>query len=96
MIVAMGTISADGTLLQEYNVDSVVWDDYWKRWEVELTGINYSGGDYVTLVAAYATDSSCSHGSVSGLLTINVHHSTGSGVKRGASFVVLKVPVATR
>lgn len=92
MIVAMGMISATGTLMQDYNVGTVTWNDGLKRWEVELTGINYNFTDYVTVVTAHYTSGTCTSGAISGLLTIYPQDSSGAGVKIAVSFVVLQVP----
>jgi hypothetical protein len=56
MIVAMGLIDANGSVVQGYNVTSVTWDVVNEVYIIELTGIEFQISDFVVLVtpAAYA------------------------------------------
>lgn len=48
--VAMGVIGWSGNVYGGYNVASCAWDDYYKRYNISITGVNYYYEDYVTVV----------------------------------------------
>ena len=50
MIVAMGLVNSSGIIVQGYNVSSVEWiSSHYCR--IQLTGINYSPMEYVTIIS---------------------------------------------
>jgi hypothetical protein len=91
MIIAMGTVDDDGTLLQAYNVTSVTWTDY--DWRIELTGIEYDEPDYVTIVTAiYPGINYAGFYGNGDALYVRVFGHDGTTKESGFSFVVLDVP----
>jgi hypothetical protein len=50
MIVAMGSVSPSGTFVQAYNVSSVEWISS-HNCRIQLTGIDYSPMEYVTIIS---------------------------------------------
>ncbi len=50
MIVAMGTIDTDGTVLVGYNITNCVWDAADGRYNITLAGISYDWHSYVTSI----------------------------------------------
>jgi hypothetical protein len=94
MIVAMGTVSADGSLSQDYNVDTVTWDSANSRYVIKLTGITYTHTGYVTIVTAVDSAYTSTYGADSGNLIVYLRNTVppNAGVKQKYhfSFVVLK------
>lgn len=92
MIVAMGWVQTNGTVNPgAYNVTSCTWNGDYDRYEIELTGIRYSVGNYVTLatpvdlmVSCFAM---CSSGS--GKLFVYIHSLSGTLIQNPFSFMVL-------
>jgi hypothetical protein len=50
MVVAMGLVGADGTLLQGYNVTNCEWDGPNNFYRIALTGTSYHWDYFVTIV----------------------------------------------
>lgn len=92
MIVAMGMVNADGTLGQNYNVDSVTWDTVNSRYVIKLTGINYTHTAYVTTVTVVDSAYTATYGADSGNLLVYLRNNAGAKQKYYFSFVVLKAP----
>jgi hypothetical protein len=100
MIVAMGTIDKDGTVVQGYNVAGVtLYIPFQYGYEVTLTGITYEPSNYVTLVtpgpAAYPGTSNvtgCRFFSSNGKLRVSLLDENGDNVWGLFSFVILAVP----
>jgi hypothetical protein len=90
MIVAMGMVNADGSLGQDYNVDSVTWDSGNSRYVVKLTGITYTHTGYVTMVTAVDSAYTATYGADSGNLLVYLRNTSGVKQKYHFSFVVLK------
>ncbi len=90
MIVAMGMVNADGSLAQDYNVDTVTWDSANSRYVVKLTGITYTHTTYVTVVTAVDSSYTSTYASDSGNLVVYIRNSAGVKQKYHFSFVVLK------
>lgn len=91
MIVAMGTVYWTEDLSKAYNVTSVTWNPDFEQWEIELTDIEYSATDYVTIVTAMgAAFAKFYHRG--DLLAVTLFNSNGTKIKQGFSFVVLDVP----
>ncbi len=90
MIVACGVVDQPGTLNQGYNVTSVTWDASNLWWEVQLTGIDYSLWDYVTVVSSF--EGPAAHASADGKLLVMVYNFNGAKIKQGFSFIVLATP----
>jgi hypothetical protein len=92
MIVAMGMVNADGTLGQDYNVDSVTWDTVNSRYVIKLAGITYTHTAYVTTVTVVDSAYTATYGADSGNLLVYLRNNTGVKQKYYFSFVVLKAP----
>jgi hypothetical protein len=91
MIVAMGNIAADGTTRQGYNVTSCTYMQAAYGWYViELTAINYSNTDYMTLVTAIGQKPmSVSTNSSDGKLIVKIQEEGRDSWSCDFSFVVL-------
>ena len=90
LIVAMGSISQDGTILEGYNVDNVTWDGSW--YHITLTGITYTGAGYVTLVTPYwNTIATPVYGSSGGKLIV-AFYDPMDAVQCGFDFIVMAIP----
>lgn len=90
MIVAMGMVNADGSLGQDYNVDTVTWDSANSRYVIKLTGITYTHTGYVTMVTAVDSAYTATYGADSGNLLVYLRNTSGVKQKYHFSFVVLK------
>ena len=90
MIVAMGMVNADGSLGQDYNVDSVTWDSANSRYVIKLTGITYTHTGHVTMVTAVDSAYTATYGADSGNLLVYLRNTSGVKQKYHFSFVVLK------
>jgi hypothetical protein len=98
LIVAMGNISADGTINQAYNVDNVSMPEEEGAnpyYAITLTGIYYDQSAYVTMVTC--TDAGYSHltatySSGGGQLVIEILSDAGTVVVSDFSFMVLQCP----
>jgi len=94
MIVAMGLVAPDGSVYSPLNVASVTWKDGPKWWEIKLAGIDYTFGDYVTVVSCMGMDGGyATHGGIigDGALRVSTFDSTGTPIKQAFTFVVLNV-----
>jgi hypothetical protein len=91
MIVAMGVVGQDGSLLQGYNVTSSELDSNVPAYRITLTGINYNHLSYVTMVTPVGPFLYADYYSYAGDLTVYVCNSSGATVA-GFSFVILQVP----
>lgn len=92
MIVAMGMVNADGSLGQDYNVDSVTWDATNSRYVVILTGITYTHTGYVTMVTAVDSNYTATYGADNGNLVVLFRNTSAVKQRAHFSFVVLKAP----
>ena len=90
MIVAMGMVTADGTLSQAYNVDSATWDGTNSRYVIKLTGITYTHTAYVTMVTAVDSNYTATYGADNGNLAVFFRNTSGTKQKDHFSFMVLK------
>ena len=71
--IAMGRVSSSGVFGVGFGVDNVTWDPVSEWYEIELTGINYFGPNFVTVVTPSCPSSvepMLSAGSVSGDLLV--------------------------
>jgi hypothetical protein len=94
MIVAMGTVNTDASLLSKYNITGCVWNGNSQRYEINLTNINYTTGNYVTVVTPdYYWGASAGYTSSQGKLLVEIRNSAGNPIQGYFSFVVLKAPV---
>lgn len=95
MIVAMGTIGEDGTILEGYNVTSCVFDNVTYVYTLTLTGITYTRLNYVTVVtiidAVYGTETAACSDDGAGKLTITIQDADFY-YQLPFSFIVLAVP----
>jgi hypothetical protein len=89
MIVAMGTIGANATITQGYNVSSCSWNPLSLIYEITLTGISYVWDNYVTLVTTQSNILHVNYGSASGKLLVNIWDNNHSPVQSAFSFMVL-------
>jgi hypothetical protein len=93
MIVAMGSINTDATILRGYNVTSCIWNNINQRYEITLTGIYYAAGNYVTTVTpCYLFGDSAGYSSTQGKLLVEIHDSAGNPTQGWFSFIVLECP----
>ena len=94
MIVAMGNVNTDGTVLRGYNVTSCIWNNTNQRYEITLTGINYAAGNYVTTVTPCYLfgDSAGYSSSTQGKLLVEILDSAGKPTQGWFSFMVLECP----
>jgi hypothetical protein len=93
MIVAMGNINSNGTILQGFNVTSVTWTGH--SYDIALTGITYSSNDYVTLVTMVQSGARTYYTSyASGHLFLNIYNNLGESVQERFHFVVLDPDLA--
>jgi hypothetical protein len=90
MIVAMGMVNADGSLGQDYNVDTVTWDSANSRYVIKITGITYTHTGYVTMVTAVDSAYTATYGADSGNLLVYLRNPAGVKQKYHFSFMVLK------
>jgi hypothetical protein len=91
MIVAMGMVNADGSLGQDYNVDSVSWDAANSRYVIKLTGITYTHTGFVTLVTGVDANYTATYAANNGNLTVCFRNTAGTKQQDHFSFVVLEV-----
>lgn len=94
MIVAMGSIDREGTILEGYNVTSCIWNAAGVRYEIEITGVYYHFPDYVTVVTAWGEPRIAAYGSGGGLLFILIHNTAGTRIQSEFSFMVLDPSLA--
>jgi hypothetical protein len=90
MIVAMGTIMSDGSIVQGYNVDNVTWTGNW--YEIALTGTDYHYLNYVTLatlIYAGAGETIEVGSDSSGHLTVHISAGTADPFQDRFYFMVL-------
>ncbi len=92
MIVAMGTVQSNGTLMEGYGVDSVNWDAVEERYVIVLTGISYSDRYYPTSVSAYGTGAIISYSLYSSNLMVHITNLSGTPIQRKFNFVVFEFP----
>ena len=94
MIVAMGSVNMDGTLVSSYNVTSCVWNSIYQRYEIGLTGVDYAVGSYVTVVTPDYVfgDSAGYNSSTQGKLLVEILDSEGNPTQGWFSFMVLECP----
>jgi hypothetical protein len=92
LVVAMGTVQADSTLMEEYGVDSVTWDPVEERYVIVLTGISYSDRYYPTLVSAYGTGAIISYSTFGSNLRVGITNLSGTPIQRKFNFVVFEFP----
>jgi hypothetical protein len=91
MIVAMGLIDDDATVIQGYNVASATWNDTSDRYEITFTNIaDYLYTDWVTLVTPFGyTNMTASYGSGGISLFVQVFDAAGVKTQGEFSFMVL-------
>jgi hypothetical protein len=96
MIVAMGSIDMDGTVLRGYNVTGCIWNAIYQRYEITLEGVNYGAGSYVTVVTPdYLFGNSAGYNSsTQGKLLVEIHNSAGNHVQGYFSFMVMDPTLA--
>jgi hypothetical protein len=92
LVVAMGTVQADSTLMEGYGVDSVTWDAVEERYVIVLTGISYSDRYYPTLVSAYGTGAIISYSLYGSNLMVRITNLSGTPIQRKFNFVVFEFP----
>lgn len=94
MIVAMGNIAADGTIGQGYNVTNCTYMQTSYGWYViELTAINYSNTDYMTLATAIGQEPRMvSTDSSDGKLIVEIQEEGRDSWSCAFSFMVLECP----
>ncbi len=63
MVVAMGFITKQVTIAQGYNINEVIWDSGYERYEITLTDIDYEVSRYVTVVTPKINGMLCGYGS---------------------------------
>ena len=91
MIVAMGNISADATINQEYNVTGCYYNSEFYFYDIDLSGITYTSTSYVTLVTPVFPARTAVYWSAAGDLAVTLFDSAGGYVQGGFSFMVLQV-----
>ena len=92
MMVAMGVVGQDGSLLKGYNVTSSELDSNVPAYTITLTGINYNHLNYVTQVTPHGPFLFADYSSYSGDLIVFVCSSSGGATVASFSFMVLEVP----
>jgi hypothetical protein len=91
MIVAMGVVGQDGSLLQGYNVTSSQLDSGVPAYRITLTGISYNHLNYVTQVTPLGPFLYADYSSYSGELIVYVCNNSGATVG-SFSFMILQCP----
>lgn len=93
MIVAMGSISYDGSVYTGYNIQSVTWDSSQKGYIITLIGISYRERDYVTLITPMGGGFMGCYSQTGGTnpnLLVDIDDHMGNSIQCDFSFVVLK------
>ena len=91
MIVAMGVVGQDGSLLEGYNVTSSQLDSGVPAYRITLTGISYNHLNYVTQVTPLGPFLYADYSSYSGELIVYVCNNSGATVA-SFSFMILQCP----
>jgi hypothetical protein len=93
MIIAMGLVNADGTLVQGYNITNCELDPMSLYYRITLTGISYHWDYYVTIVTPYAGSThlhaSFGHDMQSFDLVVSIFDNSNQTAQGGFSFMVL-------
>lgn len=92
MVVAMGTVTPDGTIYSGYNVAGVTFNTSSHYYNIRLTGITYNFLNYVTLVSLVdSVNSGRTTESISGegKLMVRIYDDAGNPVQDYFHFVVL-------
>jgi len=92
MIVAMGLIDNDGTVIQGYNITSCEWDAPGQNYHIALTGISYHWDYYVTMVTAISSTgmhASFGYDMQSFALVVTIYDNTNNMTQGPFSFMVL-------
>lgn len=90
MIVAMGYVAGDGTLMQGYNVDNVTLNNSLGRYEIRFTGFSYSPVNHVALVCCLSTSKyTATTGSAVDALAVYLFNQAGSTAYNAFQFVVM-------
>jgi len=92
MIVAMGLIDNDGTVIQGYNITSCEWDAPGQHYHIALTGITYHWDYYVTMVTAISSTgmhASFGYDMQSFALVVAIYDNTNNTTQGPFSFMVL-------
>ena len=92
MIVAMGLIDNDGTVIQGYNITSCEWDAPGQNYHIALTGISYHWDYYVTMVTAISSTgmhASFGYDMQSFALVVAIYDNTNNTTQGPFSFMVL-------
>ena len=96
MIVAMGVVDQDGTLLEGYNVTSSTWDSSGGRYLVQLTGITFdysASRHYVVQITPWAVHLPPTYFHGSGSLEVSFYNTdTHQNTSAAFSFMVLECP----
>jgi hypothetical protein len=92
IVVAAGDLTLDAVIMQNYNIDSALWNATNDRYEISLTGIDYVYRDYITIVQPISTGSyMTSTDSVDNKLLISIFDENGNPDQKDFHFVVFKI-----
>jgi len=96
MIVAIGRVYPDGTLMNGYNVTYSLWSASLQQYQIGFTGTSSSDTDYIVLVTPYTTGSgsnySAAGGNSSSAIVVTLTDTSGVRQQWGFHFMVLQVP----
>ena len=94
MIVAMGVIAWDATVVRGYNIAEATNYNFpvpW-RYEITFTNIYYEPWNYIALVTPGPGATGCDVSYTDGHLLVYLYDSSGQNIWTWFSFVVLEVP----
>jgi len=96
MIVAMGRVSLDGTLMSGYNVSYSEWITSFQQYEIQFTSTSSQATDCIVLVTPYTPSSGLNYSAAvansSSGITVTLTDNNGVRQQRGFHFMVLQVP----
>jgi hypothetical protein len=95
MIVAMGYVEGDGTLIEGYKVTSCSWNNTYLYYDIALTGITYTVSGYVTVITpqtGFNVDRFAYDVGAGGHLQVRFYSQTPSNIQSSFSFMVLQCP----
>jgi hypothetical protein len=96
MVVAMGVVDEDGTLLEGYNVTGATWDPSGARYLVQLTGITFdytASRHYVVQITPWAIHLPPTYFHGSGYLEVSFYNvDIHQNISAAFSFMVLECP----
>ena len=96
MMVAMGRLYADGSLMSGYNVTNSLWSASLQQYQIGFTGTSSSATDYIVLVTPYAPSSGSNYSAAasnsSDAIVVRLTDVNGVRQQWGFHFMVLQVP----